>query len=161
MKINLTTEPQIIKRDDAILLYMDKTGPFAKTAKSAWQEFWSIAGPAVAPKEISKMMGLSSQQELNDGLAYEVYEAGVTLKSKPTTLPVDLKIRTLEGRKHERFLLAGSYSHLPLAYPAAANAPAKAHIKVDMVDCCIEVYLNPPQDKAEDNLQTEILFPIL
>lgn len=160
-KINLTAEPQIIKRDDAILLYIDKKGPFMKTAPPAWQEFWSIAGPAIERKEISSMMGLSLQQDMKDGVASGIYEAGVTLKSKPSKLPVGLKIRTLEGRKYARFVLTGSYSQLPRAYPAAAQALQKAHVKIDQDDYCIEVYLNSPQDTAEDKLQTEILFPIL
>jgi len=159
MELNLTTTPEIIFREPTPLVYLEKVGPFQKTAPGAWQEFWSHAGGVIEKDAMTAMMGLGrvdASQPSGDG---NIYHAGVTLKKAPEQTPSGLQLRTLEGGKYARFLLTGSYMQLAAAYPASFAAVAKAGLKL-RDDFFIEHYVNSPMDTAEENLKTEILLPI-
>ena len=157
--VNLTARPEIITSKPAFLVYLEKIGPFLKTAPVAWREFWSIAGGRFDPSQIAGMAGLSHIDHNKTGDDAFIYQAGVTLKSKPAQIPSGLQSRQLESGKYSRFLLTGSYSQLPAAYPKAFSILKDAGLEI-RDDFCVERYLNTPQDTAEDRLETEILIPL-
>jgi DNA gyrase inhibitor GyrI len=157
--VNLTPSPEIVKSKPAFLVYLEKIGPFSKTAPSAWKEFWSLAGGQFDPDQIEGMVGLSRIDRTKTGDDAFIYQAGITLKSKPAKIPQGLQSRELESDKYARFLLTGSYKQLPAAYPKAFSILEAMRLEIRN-DFCIERYLNTPQDVPEDRLETEILIPI-
>jgi DNA gyrase inhibitor GyrI len=159
-EVNLTLSPEIITLKPALLVYLEKIGPFAKTAPSAWKEFWSMAGGQFDQDQIAGMVGLSRIDPTKTGDDAFIYRAGITLKSKPAKIPQGLRSRELESGKYARFLLTGSYKQLPAAYPKAFSILEAMGLEV-RDEFCVERYLNTPQDVPEDRLQTEILIPIV
>jgi DNA gyrase inhibitor GyrI len=157
--VNLTARPEIITSKPAFLVYLEKIGPFLKTAPVAWKEFWSIGGGRLDPSQIAAMAGLSRIDHNKTGDDAFIYQAGVTLKSKPAQIPPGLQSRELESDKYALFLLTGSYAQLPAAYPKAFSILKDAGLEI-RDDFCVERYLNTPQDTPEDRLETEILIPL-
>lgn len=159
VKLNLSSEPETVILPPSNLAYLEKNGPFLKTAPLAWKEFWSIATRQLDESEIAGAVALSRIDETKTGDAAYVYQAGVLLKAKPAGVPNGLRSRQLKTGKYARFLLMGSYSQLSAAYPAAFSILEKAKLRI-REDFCIEKYLNSP-DTPEHELNTEILIPII
>jgi len=157
-KLNLSREPQEVILPASSLMYLEKIGPFLKTAPLAWKEFWSIATGQLDKSAIAFAVGLSRIDETKKGDAAYIYQAGVLLKTTPSRVPDGLRMRALKPGKYVQFLLTGSYSQLPAAYPAAFSILEKAKWAL-REDFCIEKYLNSP-DTPEQELKTEILIPI-
>ncbi|MBV9687462.1 MAG: GyrI-like domain-containing protein, partial [Alphaproteobacteria bacterium] len=149
VRVNLTADPEIITSQPAILVYLEKIGPFLKTAPLAWREFWSIAKGQFDRSEIAAMVALSRIDSTKTGDAAFAYQAGVTLKSKPTKIPQGLRSRELHSGKYARFLLTGSYGQLPAAYPQAFSTLKALKLETHD-DFCIERYLNTPEEVSED-----------
>lgn len=156
MAINLSENPVIVEREAAHFAFIEKHGPFMKTAPQAWQEFWMVAATSIDQTMITGKMGIHREAPRKG--EPPIYQAGVTLRSLPNALK-GLKLRSLPPGKYACFLLHGSYAQLSGAYPHIfALLPA---LKLTMRDeFCIESYLNSPQDTPEDQLKTEILIPV-
>jgi len=157
--VNLTASPEIITSKPAFLVYLEKIGPFSKTAPLAWRDFWVIASGRFQQHQIAGMAGLSRVDSSTTGDEAFIYQAGILLTSKPSEIPQGLQSRKLESGKHARFLLTGSYSQLPAAYPKAFSVLEEAKMAI-RDDFCMERYLSTPQDTPEDRLETEILIPV-
>ena len=157
--VNLTANPEIIASKPLFLVYLEKIGPFSKTAALAWKEFWSIAGGQFQQHRVAGMAGLSRIDSSKAGDDAFIYQAGMLLEAKPEEIPQGLQSRKLASGKYARFLLTGSYAQLPAAYPAAFSILEDAKLAI-RDDFCMERYLNTPQDTPEDRLETEILIPI-
>ncbi len=159
MTINMTPEPEIINFESRAYMYLQKFGPFMKTAPGAWQEFWGICGQLLGMLSIDKMAGLSRIDESKTDDSKFIYQAGVFLKSKPNNVPSKVLIRDTKAGKYAKFLLTGSYQQLAQAYPEAYEIIKRKNLKL-RDEFCAEIYLNTPQDTAEADLKTEILIPI-
>jgi DNA gyrase inhibitor GyrI len=159
-EVNLTGTPEIIMTQPAFLVYLEKIGSFSKTAPSAWKEFWSIADGQFDQDQIAGMAGLSRIDYTKTGDDVFIYQAGVTLKSKPAQIVQGLQSRELESGKYARFLLTGSYAQLPAAYPKAFSILEALKLEI-RDEFCVEKYLNTPQETSEDRLKTEILIPVV
>jgi AraC family transcriptional regulator len=157
--MNLTASPEIIMSTPAFLVYLEKIGPFSKTAPLAWKEFWALAGGQFDQTQITGMAGLSRIDPAKTGDDAFVYQAGITLEPKPSGIPRGLQSRELKSGKYARFLLTGPYMQLPAAYPKAFSILEDLSLAV-RDDFCVERYLNTPQDTPEDRLETEILIPL-
>lgn len=158
--VQLTPKPELVTRHPQILLYLEKQGPFMKSAPAAWREFWQIAGGKIDRAMMTGMVGLSRIDETKTGDEIYTYQAGITLKEKPAEVPGGLAVREIPTGRYARFVLTGSYSQLPEAYPLAFTLLAQTPVKL-RPDFCIEGYLNSPDTTPEDQLQTEILIPVV
>ena len=158
-EVNVTARPEIIVSQPTFFVYLEKIGPFSEAAPCAWREFWSIAVGQFDQDEIAGMAGLSRIDRTRKGDDAFIYQAGITLKSKPEKIPRSLQSRELEGGKYARFLLTGSYKQLPTAYPKAFSILKALQLEL-RDDFCVERYLNTPQETSEDRLETEILMPV-
>jgi DNA gyrase inhibitor GyrI len=157
--VNLTVSPEIITSKPVFLVYLEKIGPFSKTAPPAWKQFWSIAGGQFDQRRVAGMAGLSRIDNAKTGDDAFVYQAGILLEAQPAEIPQGLQSRKLESGKYARFLLTGSYAQLPAAYPKAFSILEDSKFTI-RDDFCVERYLNTPQDTPEDRLETEILIPV-
>lgn len=159
MKINLSSNPEIIVTKSRPYLHLQKVGSFMTTAPQAWQEFWALCGPIVKNLPIDQMAGLSRVDESKSGDDKFIYQAGVFLTENINNVPAPAVVRESKGGKYAKFLLTGSYDQLQYAYPQAFEILAKQlHQLRD--DFCVEIYLNTPDTAEEAELKTEILIPI-
>jgi DNA gyrase inhibitor GyrI len=157
--LNLTTESEIITLPPEPLVYIEKRGAFMTVAPLAWREFGPIARSAFDKNQITGIMGLGRVDKAL-GEAGNIYQAGLTLRSAPDTLPAGVQLRQLPGGKYARFLLTGSYAQLAAAMPRAfAILENKGISRRD--EFCMERYLNDVAVTPEAELKTEILIPVM
>jgi AraC family transcriptional regulator len=158
--LHLSSTPKIITLEPAPLLYLQKIGPFIKNAPLAWKEFWHIVGGKIEQNQMAGMVGLGRIDHTKTGDDAFIYRAGVVLHQMPDNVPAGLQRGVLPQGNYACFLLTGSYSQLPSAYPAIFAMTDKEKLYVRSDDFCIERYLNNPQTTPEEQLETEILIPI-
>lgn len=158
--VNLTHQPEIVTFQPVTFLYLEKTGPFMKTAPAAWNEIKTLIKDKVAQEHIEAGATLTRIDTTKQGDAAFILQAGFLLKSNPTAAPAGLRLRTMQSGKYASFILTGSYMQLPNAYPLAFERMEKAGISI-REEFCIEKYLNEYGVTPENELKTEILIPIL
>jgi DNA gyrase inhibitor GyrI len=156
--INMTTAPEKVTLLEAPYVYLEKIGPFLIQAPKAWPEFWAIAEGKILPETIESMAGLSRIDNTKQGDDAYIYQAGCVLKGPLVQVPAGLRTRMLKGGAYARFLLTGSYSQLPRAYPAAFSIMEENKMRI-RDEFCMEKVLNSPSNTPEDQLKTEILIP--
>lgn len=158
--LHLSPIPEVVHMPETVFVYVEKRGPFITQAPVAWYEFWTKAATGELDKSlITCMAGLSRIDPTQEGDKAFIYQAGILTSSLPDPFPAGLQHRTLKPGMYASFLMTGSYTQFPQAYPAAFERVAMAQLHV-RPDFCMERYLNSPQDTAEENLKTEILVPI-
>ena len=136
-------------------VFVEKVGPFQKTAPQAWNNLHKFVSKI---SENNKITGYTSLYKFKPKMTYR---AGVTVEAKPKSLPKGFKYAKFKGGKYARFVLTGPYSDLPEACGYVFNKyiPEK---KVKMRDdWCIEDYKNDPRITPEKKLVTQILIPTL
>ena len=149
--IKLTQEPEIVTWPETHYIFIEKIGPFQDTAPQAWQELHPLA-PGIS--EHNKITGYMSLYKVGP----KVYRAGLSLAAEPKNLPANLKYEKFRGGKYSRFVLTGSYAHLPEASGRVFEIGAEKKIQM-RDDYCIENYANDPRTTPEDQLVTQILIP--
>src|ERR1039458_581157 len=109
--MNLTEVPEIIQWPATHYVFVEKTGPFPKTAPEAWQ----TAHPLVPLlREHNQITGSMSLYKMSPN----VYRAGFVLSAPPGMLPPELTYELFDGGEYSRFVLTGPLSALPDATPA-------------------------------------------
>jgi DNA gyrase inhibitor GyrI len=149
--MNLTVKPEIVTRPEAHYVFLERVGPFLKTAPQAWQDLQRLA-PAI-----------SKHNQITGALALyktgpKIYRAGFSLSAPPQKLPPDLQYARLVGGKYSRFVLTGAYSNLPEASGRVWSMVAETQIPL-RDDFAVENYLNDPKTTPAEQLITEILVP--
>jgi predicted transcriptional regulator YdeE len=150
--MNLTEKPDTLQWPETHYVFIEKIGPFAQNAPQAWGEVHKLL-PAVAEhNQITAYFSLY-QVETN------TYRAGVGLAAPPVNLPAGLTHEKIPGGKYARFTLKGPYSQLGPATGRAFELAAQLHLPLRQ-GFNIENYVNDPRITPEEDLITEILFPI-
>lgn len=151
-QMNLTEKPEFINVPAQHYLYIEKIGPFEKTAKACWDELHSLMknSPASAKKTGAMALFKMGPQM--------VYRAGFSFAEKPTEIPKGLQYIHFEGGKYAKFVLKGSYMNLGPAWgQTIENAEKNKLPKRD--DFFIENYANDPATTPEDQLISELMIP--
>ena len=65
VKLNLSSEPETVILPPSNLAYLEKNGPFLKTAPLPWKEFWSIATGQLDDSEIAGAVVLAELRLTN------------------------------------------------------------------------------------------------
>jgi effector-binding domain-containing protein len=149
--MNLTEDPELVTWPATHYVFIEKIGPFQKTAQQAWQELHQRVSRIAESNQITGYMSLYK-------MSPNTYRAGVSLASPPKDLPEGLQYTNFEGGKYSRFVLTGSYSNLPDASRRVFEIVSTTGLPM-RVDYCIENYLNDPKNTPEDELVTEIMIP--
>lgn len=149
--MNLTLEPEIVTFPEAHYVYLERVGPFMKTAPQAWQDLHKLEPDISAHNKITGAMALYK-------MTPNTYRAGYALAAPPVNLPQDLAYTKLAPGKYSRFVLTGPYSDLPQASGRVWEIVSKTEIPV-REGFAIENYANDPKTTPEDQLITEILIP--
>lgn len=148
----LTREPETVNWPETHSVFVEKIGPFQQNAPQAWQEAHQLI-PAVAGH--NTITGYFSLYKVGA----QIYRAGVSLAAPPVDLPAGMAYEKFSGGKYGRFVLTGSYSNLPEACGRVHDIVANKRIPL-RDDWNIENYVNDPRVTPEDQLITEILFPM-
>jgi DNA gyrase inhibitor GyrI len=150
--MQLTVEPDLVTWPETHYVFVEEIGPFQTSAPRAWQQVHRLT-PAIAEHNaITGYMSLYKAEQ-------QIYRAGVALASPPKDLPEGLQYERFRGGKYSRFIMTGAYSNLPEASCRVFGIVAEKQIPL-RDDFNIENYTNDPRVVPEDQLITEILFPI-
>lgn len=152
--MKLTKIPKRVVWPESHYVFIEKVGPFQKTAPQAWNNLHKFV-PKIL--EHNKVTGFTSLYKFKPKMTYR---AGVTVAAKPKSLPKGFKYEKFKGGKYARFVLTGPYSDLPEACGVIFNeiVPQK---KIKMrAAWCIENYVNDPRITPEGKLVTQILIPV-
>jgi len=151
--MRLTERPKSVERTSIHFAYVEKTGPFMKTAPEAWAQL----GKTIAALERqSKIVGKLSLFKVEGNK--HTLQAGVSLDSKPATLPKGARYARLRGGRYASFVLTGPYSDLPMAWARVMELTDEKKLKV-RPSFCIENYVSEG-DGPEGQPVTELLVPI-
>ncbi len=150
--MNLTSTPETVQWPETHYVYLERIGPFETNAPQAWQEFLKFVPAIIANNRITGRMAFYKMEG-------QIYRAGVSVAAKPEHLPAGVSYRKLPGGAYARLTLTGSYRHLPEASGQAWNIIHSSKLAL-RDDYNIENYVNDPRTTPEDQLITEIMFPI-
>ena len=149
--MNLTLEPEIVTWPETHYVFIERGGPFMKTAPQAWQDLHPLKSLISESNKITGAMALYK-------MSPDTYRAGFILDAPAKALPSEISYEKFPGGKYSRFVLTGSYSNLPQASGRVWEYVSKNDIML-RPDFAIENYLNDPMHTPEEKLVTEILVP--
>lgn len=150
--MNLTEIPDTVHWPETHYIFLEKIGPFMQTAPAAWNELIKHV-PAIS--EHSQIMSRFSLYKLGP----QIYRAGVAVDALPAKLPDGLQYEKFAGGKYSRFTYTGSYAQLGPVSGRVFELAGKLGLPLrDGFN--IENYVNDPRITPEDQLITEILFPV-
>lgn len=148
----LTLEPEPVQFPAAHYVFIEKRGSIPAKAPQAWNE---LHATLAAVAEHNQITGYLSLYRMDDG----IYRAGVALSAPPQQLPAGLKYERFAGGRYRKFILRGSYAQLGPATAQATRMVQEKKIRLrDGFN--IEIYVNDPRTMPEDQLTTEIMFPV-
>jgi effector-binding domain-containing protein len=150
--MNLTETPDTVQWPETHYIYLEKVGPFMQTAPAAWNEVLKFVPAISADNEITGRLSLYK-------VGPQIYRAGVSVAALPANVPEGLKYEKFPGGKYSRFTYTGSYLQLGPVSGRAFELAGKLGLPL-RDDFNIENYLNSPHTTPEDELITEILFPV-
>ena len=147
----LNETPETVTWPETHYVFIEKTGEFPVTAPQAWQEMHKLVPDIEAHNKITAYMSLYK-------MSPNIYRAGFALAAAPVKLPAELKYEKFAGGSYSKFVLTGSYAHLPQASGRVWEIVSKNDITL-RPDFAIENYVTDPRITPEDKLITEILVP--
>jgi predicted transcriptional regulator YdeE len=150
--MKLTESAEIVTWPETHYVFLEKTGPISKNAPLAWQEFLPLVPQLKATTTVTGFLSLYKMEA-------QLYRAGASVAAEPAHLPGNLRHERFPGGRYVRFVLTGPYSDLPEATTRVAQIVSER--KIPLRDAYhIENYANDPDSTPEENLITEILFPV-
>jgi effector-binding domain-containing protein len=151
--MSLREHPDEVNWPETHYVFVEKVGPFMNNAPQAWQEAHTFVPALSAGNTITGAMSLYK-------MGPQVYRAGFILAGPAVDLPAGMIYEKFPGGKYVRFVLKGPYAQLPEASGRAWKIVADKKIEL-RDDYSIEHYVNDPNTTPEDQLITEIMFPIV
>ncbi|HEY1501112.1 MAG TPA: GyrI-like domain-containing protein [Acidobacteriaceae bacterium] len=151
-EIHLTLQPDTVERPEMHYVYIEKVGSIPANAPQAWNTMHALVPAIAANNQVTGYMSLYCMER-------GIYRAGVSVASEPKQLPEGVQYEKARGGKYSRFVLTGSYSQLPEATGLALARARELELPL-RADYNVENYANDPRVTPEDQLITEILFPV-
>lgn len=149
--MRLTEIPEIVQWPETHYVFIEKVGPFVKTAPEAWNSVHPQVPAILAHNQITGYMSLYK-------VGPKVYRAGLALADEPKELPDGFAYEGFVGGKYSRFVLTGAFSDLPAACGRVFKIVAEKGITM-RDDFCIENYVTDPRVTPVDENVIEILIP--
>jgi len=141
----------VVEWPETHYVYLERVGPFMKTARQAWQDLHALEFLIAERNTITGAMALYKMKP-------DTYRAGYIVAARPEDLPEGLHYEKVGGGLYSRFVLTGSYANLPQASGRVWEIVAASDMMLRQ-DFAIEHYANDPKTTPEDKLITEILIP--
>ena len=149
--MNLTEVPDVVHWPATHYVFLERVGPFMKTAREAWQDLHALKHLIAETSQITGAMALYR-------MSPDIYRAGFILAGAPPALPPELTDEKFPGGKYSRFVLTGHYASLPQASGRVWEIVSRTGMET-RADFAIENYANDPSSTPEAELITEILVP--
>lgn len=150
--MKLTETPDYVTWPEMHYIFAERIGPIPQNAPLTWQEFYRSLPQLRASSPIMGFLSLYN-------MSTQVYRAGAWVDAKPADTPGNLRYERFPGGKYARFVLTGPYSYLPRATGRVCEIVSEK--KIPLRDAYhIEYYANDPQRTPQNELVTEILFPV-
>jgi effector-binding domain-containing protein len=149
--MNLTEVPDVVHWPATHYVFLERVGPFMKTAREAWQDLHALKYLIAETSQITGAMALYR-------MSPDIYRAGFILAGAPPALPPELTYEKFPGGKYSRFVLTGPYASLPQASGRVWEIVSRTGMET-RADFAIENYANDPSSTPEAELITEILVP--
>jgi hypothetical protein len=151
-EVQLTSLPDTVERPEMHYVFIQKVGSIPANAPQAWNAMHALV-PAIA--EHNQVTGYMSLYCMERG----IYRAGVSVAGEPQQLPADVQYEKIAGGSYSRFVLTGSYAQLPKATGLVCARTRELRLPL-RADYNVENYISDPGATPEDQLITEILFPV-
>ncbi len=152
--------PEIRRVPEQNVLFVRKTGSYAKAAAAAWSSLMRFAYSHRIMDKDTKVIGISHDSPEITPEEKIRYDACITFKgnAKPEG---EVGIQTIAGGRYAVFLHKGPYSSFDQTYDYIVGEwYPKSGVKFRDAPC-FEVYLNrDPGRTRPENLKTEIFVPI-
>ena len=150
--LRLTTTPETVEWPETHYVFIEKDGPFMSSAPAAWTELHA------ARPEIEKHNTITRYFSAYK-VGPQIYRAGVAVSETPSDLPDGVRYEVLPGGKFASFTLTGPFRHLPEATSRAVRMMEESGLALrDAFN--IEQYVTDPRVTPEEELRTDILFPL-
>jgi len=150
--LNMATTPATVEWPETHYVFIERVGPIPANAPLAWNAMHPLV-PAIA--ERNQVTGYMSLYDVDKG----VYRAGVSIAAEPRDLPEEARYEKFAGGKYAKFALTGPFVQLPQATGRACELVREQKLPVRS-GFNIENYVDDPRVTPEDQLRTEILFPV-
>lgn len=151
-QLPLTLEPYPVEFPALHYVFIEKRGSIPQNAPQAWNELHAKLAAIAEHNTITAYLSLYRMEE-------GIYRAGVGMAVPPQQLPAGLTYERFAGGRYRKFVLRGSYVQLGPATGQAVRMMQESGSRLRN-DFNIEHYVNDPRSTPEDQLITEILFPI-
>ncbi len=148
----LTLEAEPVQVPAIHYVFVERRGDIPENAPQAWGELHANLAAISAENTVT---GYLSLYRMDD----EIYRAGVSVTAPPRQLPAGFRYEAFAGGKYRKWVLRGPYSQLGAATGQAIAAARELGLPL-RDDYSIEHYVNDPRTTPEDELITEILFPV-
>jgi effector-binding domain-containing protein len=155
--MNLIQVPGEVVLDQMHFFYLEHYGTLIESAKTAWTDFYSNYYDKLVTNTEFKIGKLYS---LYKNKPNSLYRVGFSLDSVPSTIPLGFKYENLEGGKYAAFLYLGSLTRLPQARERVFELVNELNLAF-RDSFYIGNYLNDPFTIPEEEMQTQILVPII
>ncbi len=153
-------KPEIRTLSPQKVLFVRKTGPYAKAGAEAWRALMPYAYSRRMISKETKAIGISHDSPDITPEEKIRYDACITVKG-PVKPEGEFGVQTIAGGRYAVFLHKGPYKNFTRTYDyiMAQWYPESGETFRDLP--CFEVYLNrDPQHTKPENLRTEIYLPI-
>jgi predicted transcriptional regulator YdeE len=150
--LNLTTTPETVEWPETHYVFIEKVGPIPANAPQAWNAMHPLV-PAIATN--NHVTGYMSLYDMDQ----QIYRAGVSIAADPKDLPEGVRYEKFAGGKYAKFVLTGPFMLLPQANGRACELVREQKLPVH-AGFNIENYVDDPRATPEDQVRTEILFPV-
>lgn len=151
-RMELTTIPETIEWPETHYVFIEKKGPFSLNAPQAWTELHKVIPAIEKHNTVTRYFSLYKPAE-------QIYRAGVSVAERPKDLPAGVAYEIFQGGRYGRFLMTGSYANLPEACGRVFGIVQESKLPL-REDYNIEHYVSDPRKTPEDELITELLFPM-
>lgn len=151
-ELQLTTTPETVEWPETHYVFIEKTGPFMSSAPAAWTELHAVTAEIERHNTITRYF---SEYKIGP----QIYRAGVSVAEKPSRLPDGVRYELLPGGRYASFTLTGPFRHLPEAVRRSVEIVERN--KLPLRDGFnLEHYVTDPRVTAEEQLRTDLLFPL-
>ncbi len=150
--LNLTTNPETVQWPETHYVFIEKVGPFQINAPQAWNAIHPLVPEIAKNNQVTGYMSLYDMEK-------QIYRAGVAVAAEPKELPAGVAYEKFAGGKYAKFVLTGPFSQLGEATGRTVERVRELKLPL-RVAFNIENYVDDPRVTPEDQLRTEILFPV-
>jgi DNA gyrase inhibitor GyrI len=141
-------------------IYTEQAGPIPSSAATCWSTFTAVQQSIFQHNTVIKHASMYRIDEHGPDFPSGVYRVGVMVEHEPVQVPTGLKSCRYEGGKYARFVMTGSYKHLPAASGQVYTVVKERQVEWNEKEFTLECYINDPRSTPPQELKTEILVPL-